>query len=105
LPQKTQAGASRQVIVDTNAVFNRPGVEAALNPGETPVVTQTTRAELQYLVARGSVKMPRFAGGLPVISDVMDVNTRINIRGMIAAMTPTSPGLFGDATALNNGSR
>jgi hypothetical protein len=73
-------------------------VDAALNPGETPVMTQTTAAELQNLVARGSVKMPRFAGDLPVISDVMDVSTRINIRGMIAAMKPNSPGLFGDGS-------
>jgi predicted nucleic acid-binding protein len=38
---------------------------------------------------------------------MMDLNTRINIRGMIAAIKPNSPGLFGDgsigATALNNG--
>jgi predicted nucleic acid-binding protein len=43
---------------------------------------------------------------LPVIDDVMDVNARINIRGMIAAIKPNSPGLFGDgaigATALNS---
>jgi hypothetical protein len=46
------------VIVDTNAVFNRPGVEVALNPGETPVMAQTTSAELQNLVARGPMKIP-----------------------------------------------
>lgn len=100
-------GGGSRVIVDTNAVFNRPGVMGALNPGEMPVMTQTTSAELGNLVARGSVKMPRFAGDLPQISDVMDVNTRINIRGMIADMKPNSPGLFGDgsigATALDTG--
>jgi predicted nucleic acid-binding protein len=70
-------------------------------------MTQTTAAELQNLVVRGSVKMPRFASDLPVISDVTDVNARVNIRGMIAAMKPNSPSLFGDgsigATALNTG--
>lgn len=78
-----------------------------MNPGETPVMTQSTSAELQNLVARGPMKMPRFAGELPVIDDVMDVNARINIRGMIAAIKPNSPGLFGDgaigASALSNG--
>jgi RHS repeat-associated protein len=93
------------VILDTNAVFNRPGVEAALRAGEAPVVTGTTRAELANLVASGKVGMPRYAAELKTIPDVMDVDLRINIRG---AMRPGQRGLFGDgaigATAVRTGS-
>jgi RHS repeat-associated protein len=103
----TAEGVSSQVIVDTNAVFNRAGVEAALNAGETPVITRTTSAELRNLVARGPLKMPRYAGELDGIEDVMDVNTRINIRGMLEGIRGGEPGLFGDgsigATAINRG--
>lgn len=95
------------VIVDTNAVFNRPGVTAALNPGEMPAITQTTRAELRNIVARGRVKMPGFAGELPVVDDVMNVGLRIDIRGAQAAVRPNQAGLFGDgsigATAVRTG--
>jgi len=101
------AVGGRQVIVDTNAVYNRPGVLAALNPGETPVITQTTNAELRGLAAAGRMHMPSFARDLPVINDVMDVNTRINVRGMLEEIKPGQRGLFGDgsigATALNHG--
>jgi hypothetical protein len=97
----------RQVIVDTNAVYNRPGVLAALNPGETPVMTQTTTVELRGLATAGRMHLPRFASDLPVINDIMDVNTRINIRGLLADINPRQRGLFGDgsigATALNRG--
>jgi RHS repeat-associated protein len=100
-------GTARRVIVDTNSVYNRPGVEAALNPGETPVITQTSVAELRNLAAGGVMKMPRFAGELPVINDVMDVSTRINIREMLTAIKANQRGIFGDgsigATALNYG--
>lgn len=99
------AKGGANVIVDTNAVFNRSGVNAALRSGETPVVTQTTRAELANLVASGRVGMPRYAEDLRTIPDVMDVHLRINIRG---AMRPGQRGLFGDgaigATAVRNGS-
>jgi hypothetical protein len=94
-PSVTHAGVAAEgganAIVDTNAVFNRAGVEAALRSGETPVVTQTTRAELANLVASGRVGMPRYAGELRTIRDVMDVDLRINIRG---AMRPGQRGLF-----------
>ncbi|BAK34420.1 hypothetical protein MLP_14060 [Microlunatus phosphovorus NM-1] len=97
----------QQVIVDTNAVFNRPGVINALNDGEVPVVTQTTRAEINNLVAGGRMKQPRFATELDTIPDVMDIHTRINIRGEMAAAKPNQRGLFGDgsiaATAINTG--
>jgi RHS repeat-associated protein len=100
-------GRARQVIVDTNSVYSRPGVEAALNPGETPVITQTTVAELRNLAAGGVMKMPRFAGELPVINDVMDVNMRINIREMLTSIRANQRGIFGDgsigATALDYG--
>jgi predicted nucleic acid-binding protein len=99
------AEGGTNVILDTNAVFNRAGVDAALRSGETPVVTQTTRAELANLVASGRVAMPRYAGELRTIPDVMDVDLRINIRG---AMRPGQRGLFGDgaigATAVRTGS-
>jgi predicted nucleic acid-binding protein len=82
-------------------------VLAALNPGETPVITQTTTAELRGLATAGRMHMPGYARELPVINDVMDVNTRINIRGMLADIKPGQRGLFGDgsigATALNRG--
>jgi hypothetical protein len=88
-------------------VFNRPGVEAALRAGETPVITQTVSAELSNVVARGPLKMPRFAGELGVVDDVMDIHTRINIRGQLEALRRGQPGLFGDgsigATAINTG--
>ena len=81
-------------IVDTNAVFNEGGVESALQAGESPVVTQTTRAELSNLVASGKVGMPQFAGKLPTIPDLTNVDMRINIR----AMLPGGRGLFGDGS-------
>ena len=100
--------ANRQVIVDTNAVLNRPGVEGVLRPGEVPVITATTQAELNSLVGRGRIKMPGFADELSVIEDVMDIHTRINIRGQLEAMRPGQSGLFGDGsigtTAIRTGS-
>ena len=78
------AGGAGQVIVDTNATVNRPGVMAALRPGETPVMTRTVQAELRNIVARGSLKgFPKFANELPVIEDTMDLDTRILIRSRI----------------------
>ena len=102
------AGGAGQVIVDTNATVNRPGVMAALRPGETPVMTRTVQAELRNIVARGSLKgFPKFANELPVIEDTMDLDTRILIRSRIKDIAPASPGLFGDgaigATAVNRG--
>jgi predicted nucleic acid-binding protein len=51
------------------------------------------------------MKAPGYLDDFVVIDDVMDVNTRVNIR---AAMRPGQPGLFGDgsigATALLRGS-
>lgn len=51
--------------------------------------------------------MPRYASELGRINDVMDVNTRINIRGMLETIKPGQSGLFGDgsigATAVNTG--
>jgi RHS repeat-associated protein len=88
----------RDVIVDTNAVFNRRGVEAALRSGENPVITRTTAAELKNLVARRSMKMPRFAGELSVIDDALDINVRIHVRSMIEASKGGQPGLFGDGS-------
>jgi RHS repeat-associated protein len=106
-PAAEAGGGGGQVITDTNAVFNRPLVESSLNAGETPVMTRTTSAELSNLVARGPLKMPGFARELGQIDDVMDVNTRINIRGLLEGIKPGQPGLFGDgsigATALNTG--
>ncbi len=98
-----------RVIVDTNAVFNRPGVEANLQPGEVPVVTEMTRAELSSLANRpvNPRKMPRYADELDTIPDVMDVDTRIDIRGQLAEISPNQRGMFGDgtigATAVNTG--
>lgn len=87
-----------EVIVDTNAVFNRPGVMGALRAGETPVMTQTVSAELSHVVGRGSLKMPRFASELGVVADVMDVHTWINILGQLEALRRGQPGLFGDGS-------
>jgi RHS repeat-associated protein len=102
-------GAEANVIVDNNTVLDQAGVEAALQAGERPVVTQTVRAELRNIVARGQIKgMPRFADSLKTISDVMDVDLRINIRAAVAAGRPGQAGLFGDgaigATAVRTGS-
>lgn len=53
------------------------------------------------------MKQPRFATELDTIPDVMDIHTRINIRGEMAAAKPNQRGLFGDgsiaATAINTG--
>ena len=100
--------APRSVIVDTNAVYNKPGVLGALNAGEVPVVTGTTRAEIANLAAAGRMKPPGFAGELGTVPDIMDVNLRINIRTQLAELKPRQPGLFGDgaigATAVRSGS-
>jgi hypothetical protein len=97
----------KAVIVDTNALTDRSGVMAALGPGETPVVTGGTVAELRNIVTRGSIKMPAFAHELPSIPDVMDVNTRINIRGSLADIAYPQKGILNDgtlgATAVNRG--
>lgn len=101
------SNATNNVIVDTNAVYNRPGTLGALQPGETPVMTRTTVGELANNAASGRLKPPRFANELGVVDDVMDVNTRINIRGELEAIRPGQRGLFGDgsigATAVNTG--
>jgi len=96
-------------ILDTNAVFAFNKASALLKPGEVPVVTGTTRAELANVVARSDgMFMPRVANSLDTIQDVMDVDTRINIRGALAGLRPGQPGLFGDgsigATVLATGS-
>ena len=99
--------ATNNVIVDTNAVYNRPGTLGALQPGETPVMTRTTVGELANNAASGRLKPPGFANELGVVDDVMDVNTRINIRGGLEAIKPGQRGLLGDgsigATAVNTG--
>lgn len=99
--------ATNNVIVDTNAVYNRPGTLGALQPGETPVMTRTTVGELANNAASGRLKPPGFANELGVVDDVMDVNTRINIRGELEAIKPGQRGLFGDgsigATAVSTG--
>ena len=98
---------AREVIVDTNAVYNKGGTLGKLHPGETPVVTEMTSVELVNNANRGKPKYPRFANELRTVPDAMDVHTRINIRAEIIARTGgkrTIPGLFGDgvigATAL-----
>jgi hypothetical protein len=105
---KAGRAAAKNVIVDTNAVYNKPGVLGALNSGEVPVVTGTTRAEIANLAAAGRMKPPGFAGELGTVPDIMDVNLRINIRAQLAALKPGQPGLFGDgaigATAIRSGS-
>jgi RHS repeat-associated protein len=93
------AAASSQVILDTNAVIRYSDAERLLDPEEDAVITRTTVAELNNLVARGTIKgMPRVASRLEVIDDVMAVNARINIRGAISAMGVTRRGLFGDGS-------
>jgi hypothetical protein len=99
--------APNRVIVDTNAVYDRPGTIGALRPGEVPVVTRTTPAEIANNAASGKLKPPDFLNELDV-DDVMDVNTRINIRSQLDALRPGQRGLFGDgsigASAINTGS-
>lgn len=106
-PTANTTAATNNVIVDTNAVYNRPGTLGALRPGETPVMTRTTVGELANNAASGRLKPPGFANELGVVDDVMDVNTRINIRGELQAIRPGQRGLFGDgsigATAVNTG--
>lgn len=82
----------RRVIVDTNEVLDKPGVERLLKPGEKPVITDTIVAELKNNVARGKHHMPRYASELDVIRDSMDVDLRINMRASIKS----KKGLFGD---------
>ena len=71
-------------------------------------MTGTTLAEIANNAARGKLKPPGFLNELGVIDDVMDINTRINIRSQVDALKPGQRGLFGDgsigATAVNTGS-
>jgi hypothetical protein len=88
-------------------VLKYNAAQALIRAGGSPVVTDTTRAELANVAAREGMGMPRIAGGLDSIRDVMDVTTRINIRGALEELKPNQPGLFGDgsigATVLNTG--
>ena len=97
--------ATREVILDTNAVYRWRDAQGLLRAGDVPVITRTTQAEIRNLAAAGRMKPPGYLDDFGVIDDVMDVNTRITIRG---AMRPGQPGLFGDgsigATAINRGS-
>lgn len=93
------------MILDTNAVYRWREAQGFLRAGDVPVITRTTQAEIRNLAAAGRMKPPGYLDDFAVIDDVMDVNTRIDIRG---AMRPGQPGLFGDgsigATAINRGS-
>lgn len=62
------------------------------------MMTRTTQAELNNLVAGGRIKMPGYASDLDVIDDVMDIDTRIDIRGQLEGMKRGQPGLFGDGS-------
>jgi RHS repeat-associated protein len=99
-----RGGAATSVIVDTNSVLDATAVRRLLAPGELPVMTRVVAAELRNIVARGSVRTPAFARSLRVIEDVMDVDLRISIRGLLK---PGQRGLFGDgvigATAIRLG--
>lgn len=96
---------TREVIFDTNAVYGRQRAQGLLQAGDVPVITRTTQAEIRNLAAAGRMKPPGYLDDFAVIDDVMDVNTRINIRG---ALRPGQRGIFGDgsigATAINRGS-
>lgn len=96
--------ATREVILDTNAVDRWREAQGLLQAGDVPVITRTTQAEIRNLAAAGRMKPPGYIDDFAVIGDVMDVNTRINISG---AMRPGQPDLFGDssigATAINRG--
>ena len=99
--------AASQVILDTNAVFKFKAAQALVQAGESPVVTDTTRAELANVASREGMSMPHVADTLHTIRDVMEVNTRINIRGALDELKPGQPGIFGDgsigATVLDTG--
>jgi len=105
------SSSSSEVIIDTNAVYNMRQVNQLLNPGEVPVITKTTLAEMRNLAAQGRMSMPNYINQIKVIDDVVDVNVAIRIRETIRSLTTklNLPGLLGDgrigATALQTGRR
>lgn len=84
------SGASRTNGHDHSCVVH----EALLDTGEVAVVTRTTLAELSHLARSRSLFVPRYARQLEVIEDVVDVHTRINIRGALAAIRRGQRGLL-----------
>ena len=95
-----------EVILDTDAVIQFKDAQKLLKPGEVPVITSTTQAELRALVNRGQLKgIPSVSKSLKVIENAGSVNTRINVRAAVANQPGKVKGsLFGDgaigATAI-----
>jgi predicted nucleic acid-binding protein len=89
----------RRVIIDTNAVYRyRQDAAALIQPGEVPVVTRTTLAELRNnALRRPRMFVPGYVGNFPVIAETMDVDLRINIRARLYQLKPGDVGRPGDA--------
>jgi RHS repeat-associated protein len=88
-----------ELLLDTNAVIQNG--QSLLSSGPNIVRPSITDVELQNLVRRGRLQMPRAAGEIPTVPDSMDINLRINVRGQL---TPRVRGNFADgvigATAI-----
>jgi hypothetical protein len=89
-----EAAEESEVIIDTSAVFKMKGVLAALKPGEIPVITRTTMAELRAIVARGKLKMPGIVASLKVVDDSVAPDTAIQIRSLVLGEKRSVPGLL-----------
>ena len=101
--------AAKEVIIDTDAVIGFKDAKKLLKPGEIPVITTTTQAELRALVKRGKLRgMPHIASELKRIGNPGSVDTRILVRGTQENPPGKIKGsLFGDgangAAALDTG--
>jgi RHS repeat-associated protein len=105
--------SSSEVILDTDAVIRYQQAKQLLKPGEIPVITKTTTAELNSLVTKGKLKgMPHVVNELKTISNEGSINSRINVRGKMQQIaskegTRIRGNLIGDgingATSLDTG--
>jgi hypothetical protein len=95
------------VLVDTNMVYNRPGVDALLQPHEYPVISTTVRAEIANNASAGKIRTPNYIDDFPVIADGGDLHTRIDVRGELEQLRKNQRGLYGDgvvgAIAVDDG--
>ena len=78
--QQAAKTAAKEVIFDTNAVYQFGKASALLEAGETPVITNQVLTELNTLAAQGALNVPRAANGLSIVEDVVDVSTQAMLR-------------------------
>jgi RHS repeat-associated protein len=95
---KLERLAAKEVILDTDAVIRFKDAQKLLKPGEVPVITPTTVAELKALVSRGKLKgMPGVLKNLKVIKNAGSVISRIAVREAQTKLPGKVKGsLFGD---------